>query len=363
MIRVTAENGAYDIVCAWGALHDLGRLLRDAGLGGSAFIISDRNVAAAHGLDVADNVRDAGFDRVEMFVDIPPGEASKSPRMARKLYDWLYDERAERSSTIIALGGGVIGDLAGFVAATWMRGLPFVQVPTSLLAMVDASIGGKVAIDHPRGKNLIGAFYPPRLVVQDPSLLTSLPPRSFREGFAEIIKHGLILDPAMLDVLEDATPLLAMDPELLTQMVSRNAALKAGVVSEDEREGGRRMILNYGHTIGHAIEAVSGYRRIRHGEAISAGMMAAAEIGRRMGVTPAHVGERQARLFSSYKLPLRHTGVDPDAVLAAIALDKKVAARKVRWVLLEDVGRPVIRDDVPSDIVRDVVQRMGRDRF
>ncbi len=358
MIRVDAENGAYDVVCEWGASQKLGSLMRDAGLEGSAFIITDRNVAKLHALDVAHMLRTAGFGDVEIFLDIAPGEASKSLRVARILYDWLYDCRAERGSPIVALGGGVIGDLAGFVAATWMRGLPFVQVPTSLLAMVDASIGGKVAIDHPRGKNLIGAFYPPRLVVEDPALLTSLPPRSFREGFAEIIKHGFILDPPMLDILEDAAPLLAMEPKALTEMVARNAALKAGVVSGDEREAGRRMILNYGHTIGHAIEAVSGYRRIRHGEAISAGMMAAAQIGRRMGITPAHIGERQARLFETYKLPLRHPGLEADAVLAAIALDKKVAGKKVRWVLLEDAGRPIIRDDVPAEIVRDVVMEL-----
>jgi 3-dehydroquinate synthetase len=232
----------------------------------------------------------------------------------------------------------------------------FVQAPTSLLAMVDASIGGKVGVDHPSGKNLIGAFYPPRLVVQDTSLLTSLPERSFHEGFAEVIKHGLIMDAPMLDVLEeDAHRLLAVDPELTTAIVSRNAALKAGVVSADEREGGRRMILNYGHTAGHAIESVTGYARVRHGEAISAGMMVAAEIGRRVGVTPAAVGERQARIFERFGLPLRHPGLDVDAVMAAMSLDKKVASKKARWVLLEDFGRAVVQDDVPEDVVRDVL--------
>jgi 3-dehydroquinate synthetase len=199
----------------------------------------------------------------------------------------------------------------------------------------------------------------PNHVLTHPSLLASLPPRSLREGFAEAIKHGLIMDPPMLDVLErDADRLLAVEPELTTEIVARNAALKAGVVSEDEREGGRRAILNYGHTIGHAIEAVTGYAPVLHGEAISAGMMAAAEIGRRMGVTPAHVGERQRVLFERYELPVRLPRVDVDAVIAATALDKKVAAKTVRWVLLEDFGRPVLRDDVPSGLVRDVLSEL-----
>jgi 3-dehydroquinate synthetase len=225
--------------------------------------------------------------------------------------------------------------------------------------MVDASIGGKVGVDHTRGKNLIGAFYPPHLVVQDTSALASLPERSFREGFAEIIKHGFIMDPPMLDILErDADRLLTVEPELITDLVARNAALKAGVVSDDEREGGRRMILNYGHTIGHAIEAVTGYAAIRHGEAISAGMMAAAAIGERVGVTPPAVAERQRALFGRYGLPLRHPGVDPGAVFAAIALDKKVASKRVRWILLEDAGRPIVRDDVPEEIVRNVLREL-----
>lgn len=355
MIRVTAEHHAYEIHCRRGALDDLGALMRDAGLRGSAFVVSDDAVGPLFGERALASLRAAGFDAA--LFTFPAGEASKSLETVRSVYDWLLEQRAERSSTVVTLGGGVAGDLGGFVAATYMRGVNFVQAPTSLLAMVDASIGGKVGVDHPRGKNLIGAFYPPKLVVQDTSLLASLPERSLREGFAEVIKHGLIMDAPMLDVLErDAERLLAVEPELTTEIVARNAALKAGVVSADERERGRRVILNYGHTAGHAIEAVTGYTRMLHGEAISAGMMVAAEIGRRIRVTPAAVGERQARLFECYGLPLRHPGLDVDAVIGAMALDKKVASWKVRWVLLEDFGRPVVRVDVPEDIVRDVLR-------
>jgi 3-dehydroquinate synthase len=351
VIEVTAASGTYTVHCRWGALDELGALMRDAGLSGSAFVVSDDCVGPRFADRAVASLRAAGFETA--VYTFTAGEASKSLETVRGVYDWLLQQRAERASAIVALGGGVVGDLAGFVAATYLRGVPFVQAPTSLLAMVDASIGGKVGVDHPDGKNLIGAFYPPRLVVEDTSLLSTLSPRSLREGFAEVIKHGFIMDPPMLDVLErDASRLLAVEPRLTTEIVARNAALKASVVSADEREGGLRTILNYGHTIGHAIEAVTGYTRVLHGEAISVGMMAAADIGARMEVTPAAIGERQKRLFDLYDLPVRIDGLDVDAVIAATALDKKVASKKVRWVLLEDFGQPVTRDDVPSAVVR-----------
>jgi 3-dehydroquinate synthase len=354
VIRVTAASGAYDIHCRWGALDDLGSLMKDAGLSGQAFVISDGQVAPIFAERALRSLTSAGF-RTDLFA-FAAGEGSKTLQTTSAIYDWLLNQRAERSCSIVALGGGVVGDVAGFAAATYLRGVRFVQAPTSLLAMADASIGGKVGVDHARGKNLIGAFYPPRLVVQDPSALASLPPRSLREGFAEIIKHALIMDAPMLDLLDrDAERYLAVEPELITALVSRNAALKAAVVSEDEREGGRRTFLNYGHTIGHAIEAVAGYGLLLHGEAISIGMMAAAAIGERIGVTPPAVAARQASLFAKYGLPLRHAGLDVDAIVAATALDKKVAARRVRWVLLQDFGRPVVHEYVPDAVIRDVL--------
>jgi 3-dehydroquinate synthase len=354
VIRVTSAKGQYDVRCRWGALDDLGSLMREAGLHGDAVVVTDDAIAPIYADRACESLRRAEY-QPSVFA-FPAGEASKSLDTARAAYDWLLDLRAERSTAIVALGGGVVGDVAGFIAATYLRGVPFVQAPTSLLAMVDASIGGKVGVDHPRGKNLIGAFYPPALVVQDTSLLASLPPRLLREGFGEVIKHGLIMDPPMLDDLErDAERLLAVDPELTTQLVARNASLKAGVVSDDERESGRRAILNYGHTVGHAIEAVTEYRGILHGEAISIGMMAAARIGELMGVTPSSIAERQARIFERYGLPLRHQGIDVEAVIAATAHDKKVSGGRVRWVLLEGEGKPVLRDDVPEAVVREML--------
>jgi 3-dehydroquinate synthase len=354
MITVDSRAGRYDIHIQWGALDDLGAHMRNIGLGGAAFVVSDDAVGPLFGERAITSLHAAGFEAA--LRTFPAGEASKNLDTVRGVYDWLLDHHAERGSTVVALGGGVVGDLAGFAAATYLRGVPLVHVPTSLLAMVDASIGGKTGVDHAKGKNLIGAFYPPRIVISDPSLLTTLPQRALRDGFAEAIKHALILDPQMLDVLEgDAARLMAIEPDLMVEFVARNAAIKASVVTQDEREGGLRMILNYGHTTAHAIEAVTGYARVMHGEADSIGMMAAAEIGRRMEITPASVGERQARVFERYSLPLRMPDIDVDAVIDAMAYDKKVASKTVRWVLLEDEGKPVIRDDVPMEIVRDVL--------
>jgi hypothetical protein len=236
VITVDARSGRYEVHCRWGAIDDLGRLMRDAGLSGSAFVISDSTVAPLHGGRALASLRSSGFES-DLYT-FAAGESSKDLDTVRAVYDWLLDQHAERASAIVALGGGVVGDLAGFVAATYLRGVPFVQAPTSLLSMVDASIGGKVGVDHARGKNLIGAFYSPRLVVSDPSLLTTLSQRALRDGVSEAIKHALILDPEMLDVLEaGADRLLSVDPDFTTEIVARNAAIKASVVSQDEREG------------------------------------------------------------------------------------------------------------------------------
>ncbi|MEX2247029.1 MAG: 3-dehydroquinate synthase [Dehalococcoidia bacterium] len=357
MITVESAAGRYEVHVRWGALDDLGALMREVGLHGQAFVVSDSTVASLYSDRALASLREAGFG-ADLFA-FAAGEASKSLETVSRIYDWLLEHHAERGSPLVALGGGIVGDTAGFAAATYLRGVPLVQAPTSLLAMVDASIGGKVAVDHPRGKNLIGAFYAPRIVVEDTSLLASLPERALRDGFGEVIKHGLITDPPMLEILErEADRLLKVEPELTTEIVARNAALKARIVSEDEREGGLRMILNYGHTVAHALEAATAYGRFMHGEADSIGMMVEAEIGRRMGVTPPEVGEVQRRLFARFGLPDRTSGVDVEAVMTATLHDKKVASKRVRWVLLEGLGRPVVRDDVPDSIVRGVLEEL-----
>ncbi len=352
-VMVEALSRRYAAHVGWGLLDGIGELIRDSGLSDAAFVVSDSDVLPRHGERVLRSLQAAGFT-TDAFA-IPAGEQHKRLETAATVYDWLVEKRAERGTAIVALGGGVIGDLAGFVAATYLRGLPLVQAPTSLLSMVDASIGGKVAVDHKDGKNLIGAFYQPRLVVADVSTLKTLPRRLLAEGSAEAIKHALILDPALLDDLEaHAGELLAVEPALTVDIVRRNVAIKAAIVAEDERDSGRRAILNYGHTVGHAIEAVSGYK-IGHGAADAIGMMAAAEIGRRMELTPPQLVERQRAVFERYGLPTSTAGLSVDDVLAAITLDKKVADGAVNWVLLEDFGQAVQRADVPADLVRDVV--------
>jgi shikimate kinase/3-dehydroquinate synthase len=359
--EVSTAGGSYPVFVGWGCLDQLGMRMRNAGLSGRAFVISDDRVLPLHGDRVARVLGEAGFAPQSRAV--PEGEGSKSLEMAGRLYDWLVEKRCERGDTVVALGGGVAGDLAGFVSATFLRGLPLVQVPTSLMAMVDSSIGGKVAINHPEGKNLVGAFYQPRLVLTDVGLLSTLPRRELVSGWAEVVKHAMIRDSHLLRLLEEhVKELLGLGREPLSDVVARSAAIKASVVSEDEREQGLRTILNYGHTIAHGLEAATGYERLLHGEAVSIGMAGAAMISRRLGLLSADVAERQVRLLDLFGLPVvASSDLRIEDILRAMALDKKTRGERIRWVLLEDVARPVIRDDVPRElaeqVIRDLLQR------
>lgn len=348
---VRAPSASYPVYVDWNALFDLGLRLREAGLTGQAYIVSDETVFARYGRQTEAALAQADIPVASYTV--PPGEASKSLDTAAAIYDWLIGQRAERGHAVVALGGGMVTDLAGYVAATYVRGLPLIHCPTSLLAMVDAAVGGKVAVNHPRAKNVIGAFYQPRFVLADVSTLRSLPPRELTSGWAELIKHALILDADLLAFLEDgADAILRLEPEPTTEAIRRSVAVKAAVVSEDEREEtGRRTVLNYGHTVAHAIEAASEYDGFLHGEAVAIGMTAAAAISRRLGLLSPDVERRQRDLLERFGLPTRAHGVDRGALLAAAALDKKVRDRAIRWVLLEDIGRTVLRDDVPQAVV------------
>ena len=296
-----------------------------------------------------------------MFL-IPPGEQSKTLETAEHIYSWLAGRKAERSDLVLAVGGGVVGDLAGFVAATYLRGMPFAQVPTSLLAMMDASIGGKVAVDLPHGKNLVGAFYQPKFVLADVQALQSLPQRELASGWAEAIKHGLILDPELLAIFEELRePILALEQDVATDVIRRSVAIKADVVSQDEKETlGIRMLLNYGHTIGHAIETATGYGRFLHGEAVSVGMMGAARIGNAMGMMSTDEVERQRTLLEGFGLPLSSPGVDTAAMSEALYSDKKVVGGALRWVLLDRIGKASVRNDVPAELVEETLALLAR---
>jgi 3-dehydroquinate synthase len=353
---VNHSGGSYPILVGRGLLDEIGDRLLELGFKGPAYIVSDDRVFSPYGEQVQSSLRRSGIE-AHSFV-IPSGEPSKSMEQAEPIYRWLVERRAERGHPVIAVGGGVVGDLAGFVAATFLRGVPFIQVPTSLAAMVDASIGGKTAVNLSVGKNLVGAFYQPRAVMADLDTLKTLSYREMASGWAEAIKHGLILDASLFQLFEEeADALMELAPDISAQVIRRSMEIKARVVEEDERETlGRRMLLNYGHTTGHALEAVTHYTELLHGEAVAIGMRAAAEISQRMGLLSPEVAERQNRLLMRFGLPTSSPGADPEGVLRAIELDKKASSKTINWVLMEEIGRVTVRSDVPQELVRQTVE-------
>ncbi|GBD23599.1 3-dehydroquinate synthase [bacterium HR29] len=347
--EVAAPGGRYPVVVREGALRDLGALAGALGFRGRAFVVTDEVVGQSFARSAAGSLAEAGLEA--HVLELPPGEAAKTLGTVERVYEWLAELRAERGELVICLGGGVITDLAGFAAATYLRGMPFIHVPTTLLAMVDAAIGGKTGVDLPAGKNLVGAFAQPAAVLIDPGVLGTLPGRETRAGLAELIKHGLILDEALVADLERVHgDVRAMVGE---EFIARSVAIKAAIVSADEREAGLRSLLNYGHTIGHALEAVTGYTRYLHGEAVAVGMHAAGRIAVSMGMLSPEALERQQALLRAVGLPERAPDVPLGPVLERTLLDKKVRGGRVRWVLLERIGRAVLRGDVPESIVRE----------
>ena len=343
------------IFAGTGVFDRLGELCRSVGLTTTAYLISDSNVFYSHGRRAQVALESADIP-VHTFV-VPAGENSKRLETLELVYTWLAEQRAERGHFVVGLGGGVVGDLAGYAAATFNRGLPLVQAPTSLAAMVDASIGGKTAVNLEAGKNLVGAFHQPRLVVAEVDALQSLPERELASGWAEAIKHGLILDEDLFQTFEDhAEAISRLERPLADDVVRRSMAVKADVVSKDERETlGLRILLNYGHTIGHALEAATQYGELLHGEAVAIGMTAAVRISRSMGLIGDDLVSRQDALLRRFNLPTSLPGADRDAVRAAMSVDKKTAAGSIRWVLLNGVGSSLTRNDVPAEIVEEAL--------
>ena len=357
---VRLEQGAYPVFVGWDTLEDqLGRRLAQMGLSGRAFIVCDSNVVHPYGRAAQRSLHAAGIE-MGMFT-FPAGEASKNLATATVLYEWLAERQAERRDAIVAVGGGVVGDLAGYVAATFLRGIRVVQAPTSLTAMVDSSIGGKTGVDLPVAKNMVGAFHHPAMVLTDVSALRTLPERALREGWAEAVKHGLALEAGLVDLYEEhADALQSLDPELTTRAVAWNAAVKARMVSADEREmSGLRQLLNYGHTIGHGLEAAAGYDAYLHGEAVAIGMTGAARLGMLEGVTPPELVERQASLIARFGLPSAYMGVEPEAILEAMSRDKKTTAGQISWVLLDGVGSSRTHRGIAPERVASVVRELG----
>lgn len=360
IVRHVHVGQGYDTIVDWGGLGRLAQYLAQLQLPLRLFLVTDSTVAELYTQPLLKQLIQAGFE--PQLYRVPAGEASKSQSQLSGLYDWLIGQHAERREAIIALGGGMIGDLVGYAAATYLRGVPLVQVPTSLLAQVDAAIGGKTGINHEQGKNLIGAFYHPRLVLADPATLLTLPKRERTEGWAEVVKYGMILDTELFGQLEahaDTLRDFTQPPAtLLCQIIARCIALKASIVEEDEREQGRRAVLNYGHTLGHALENVAGYGTWLHGEAVSLGMVAAAAMAQQAGLFAADEMIRQNQLLAALGLPIAYSGagsVRAQDVLAAIQLDKKVAAKRVRWIMPQRIGDVTITP-MPDDLVRRVVE-------
>ena len=356
--EVHHSGGSYPVVAGWGLSNSLGDRFIDLGLTGTAYIITDENVMNLY----ARNVQRALQSRnvaAHCFI-IPAGETSKSFELAQAIYSWLANLKAERGHTIISVGGGVAGELGGCIAATYLRGMAWVQVPTSMAAMVDASIGGKVAVNLPQAKNLVGAFYQPKGVFADVQSLSTLGKRELSEGWAEAIKHGFILDASLVDVFEEhAEALMDVEPEISTEVIRRSMAIKANVVSQDERETlGIRIMLNYGHTIGHALESSTEYGQFFHGEGVSVGMMGAASMAQEMGLHSQDIVDRQRRLLDRFNLPTSAKGVNVDDILKGMSLDKKVQDGSKRWVMLEEVGRSVVRTDVPEELVQKTVREL-----
>jgi 3-dehydroquinate synthase len=360
VIPVQLPQNSYNITIASGGLDQLGSEMQALKLGKKVLLVSNPAIFRHYGERAIAALEGAGF--VVQSCILPAGERYKTPATLQKIYDAALDFRVERSSTFVALGGGVIGDMTGFAAATWLRGLNVVQVPTSLLAMVDAAIGGKTGVNHPRGKNLIGAFHQPRLVMIDAQVLKTLPAREFRAAIAEVIKYGVIWDSELFTQLEQASRLdrlSALKEELVQDILVRSCQAKAHVVSKDEKEAGLRAILNYGHTIGHAVESLTGYRLFNHGEAVAIGMVAAAQLAAALNFWPEALAQRQLALIQKAALPTQiPVDLEIAAIVEALQTDKKVSSGQVRFVLPTQLGAATVTDQVPAEAIRQVLKQM-----
>jgi 3-dehydroquinate synthase len=350
-LSVNLGDRSYPIYVGEGILSQAGDLLLQTGLRGKVAVVSNPTIAQLYLDALHEALAHSGFEVVPVLV--PAGEEHKVIESLAVIYDRLIDERCERQSCVLALGGGVVGDLAGFAAATYLRGIPYVQVPTTLLAQVDSSVGGKTGVNHRDGKNLIGAFYQPRLVVIDVSVLDSLPKRELVAGLAEVIKYGVIADAELFKVLEqEIHELVALERELLIGVISGCCSIKAKVVEQDEREDDYRAVLNFGHTIGHALEAVTGYTRFLHGEAVGVGMAKAAAISVQQGFCDQRSFERVRKVIKKAGLPLEiPSGISMQDLIQAMEVDKKSSAGKIKFVMCAGIGKTSFHWLTPGEIL------------
>jgi 3-dehydroquinate synthase len=329
---------SYRILCGAGLLEQTGFLLAGLKLSPSCLLVTNATVGPLYASRVEASLQEAGFN--SQTVVVPEGEAAKSLAVAARLYDAALEAGLDRQSAVIALGGGIVGDVAGFGAATFLRGVPFVQIPTTILAQVDASVGGKVAVNHPLGKNLVGAFHQPRLVVSDLATLATLPLREVKAGLAEVIKYGVIADAGFFAYLEEkVAAALALEPAVLAEIVYHSCLIKAHIVEKDECEGGLRAILNFGHTLGHALETLTGYGALHHGEAVAVGMVAAARLAQARGWLAAVEVGRLLNLLKQTGLPVAIPPLEQESLLKAIERDKKTRGGTLHMVLPRRIGK------------------------
>ncbi len=350
-LTVNLGDRSYPIHVGEGILPRAGEFLSQAGLRGKVAIVTNPTVAQLYLDAVHEALTDAGFEMIPIL--IPEGEEHKNLKTLASIYDRLITERLERNSCVMALGGGVVGDVAGFAAATYLRGIPYIQVPTTLLAQVDSSVGGKTGVNHQNGKNLIGAFHQPRSVLIDVTVLQSLPPRELVAGLAEVIKYGVIEHPALFTLLEEKIDkVIGLDRELLVQIIATSCRIKARVVEKDEREDDYRAVLNFGHTIGHALEAVTDYRKYLHGEAVGIGMAQATAISVHQGFCDQRSLERIRKLIRKAGLP---ADIPPDvsrqSLIQSMEVDKKSAEGRIKFVMCAGIGRTCFHSLAPGEIL------------
>jgi 3-dehydroquinate synthase len=356
VVPVNLPASPYDITVQPGLLGNIGPALAARIKSRKVAVVTDTRVGPLHAKALEASLANAGLEGI--VATIPCGETYKTIQYLLPLYDQFLAAKIERGTPVVALGGGVIGDMAGFIAATILRGIPFVQVPTTLLAMVDASVGGKTGINHAVGKNLIGAFHQPIAVFADPELLKTLPPRELRGGLAECIKHDCIRDAEGFAALEaNIGRALALDMDYLTELVAHNVAIKARVVETDQFEHGERAHLNFGHTFGHAIETISRYQ-YSHGESVALGMTAAVYMSQKLGLIDEPERKRIVSVIESAGLPVKKMELETDAVIEAMIFDKKVKGGKLRFVLLDRIGHAIIKDDVPPELLREAIESL-----
>jgi 3-dehydroquinate synthase len=359
-IRVALGDRSYDVVIERGGIAKVGAAVAELRLGPKCVVISDPRVSDLYGSVVTDSLADAGC-KVEPL-SFPEGEENKTLGVLEQLYHEMLAFGLDRKSFVVSLGGGLVGDVAGFAAATYMRGIRFVQVPTTLLAQVDAGVGGKVGVNLPEGKNLVGAFHQPSLVLIDPDVLSTLDPRDLKAGLAEVIKYGIIRDADFFSFLEENyTAILLLDPSAVERAVAVSCRIKADVIAQDEREeSGLRAILNFGHTVAHAIEALSDYTTYRHGEAVAIGMACAADISVKLGHLGKEDADRIESLLRNAGLPVTFPGLDTAQLVSRMRFDKKALGDRIRFVLAKTIGEVFLTDDVPLDLVSNVLgERCG----